>query len=383
MNFLSMTSCGQGGPTFMGRLSGPLISTVLLATLTGPAAAMETSEPGADVFPEGAEEKANPATDPAVTEHRRTKDGWPRRDLDASEVSRLVGKLVVPAALAEAAYRRDFNGTPDPAHARLKHGCDYVEDAAKDPKGLPDRWVRVDQARLVSWGVKLDKKSLCRAEAGLNYELYAKVTDGGQPSELALAYRGTENDSWQAVHDWLANFSGLKLGGKDYRQARRVAQSVANAFRPVLPKIARTPQCELAKNPKDQIPLLLVGHSLGGGLAQHAAYSLSACDATEAITFDTSPVTGWTSLLANLAIRNADPAITRAYVSKEVLSGVRKITTTFNFARKHRVDYRMTFSQITSDFHSMTQFAKNLSDASRLASSPSTESMAATRHQGR
>lgn len=297
------------------------------------------------------------AVDPVVTRHLKTSQEWNSQRVDISEVPTLLRQLAVPAKLADAVYRREF---ANDVEGRIKYGCAYVSEAqgfGSETPGLPEAWIRVRTSHLQKWGVKSDKATpLCRSGKGLAFELYARIGAEGRPVELVLAFRGTENDRAQFWPDWRDNLSQTDFGRSDnvsYHGARDAAKDIVNAFRDILPSIKPTDACAKQKVVTPQLPISFVGHSLGGGLAQHAAYAVPACDATGAVTFNTSPVTGWMFLDRIKEMRNEDPIIVRAYNDREVLSFVRWLTTIFNFPRQNRVDYQLAFRDFTSERHSM------------------------------
>lgn len=298
--------------------------------------------------------------DPQVTVHRKTTQAWDSYALPDEQVPALMQELLLSAQLADAVYHREFLND---SAGRISRACRYVSGRVEwpAPLPLPHGWTRVTAAHLKAWDVSLGSELLCLSGEGLDYELFARIDKAGRPVELVLAFRGTENDKDQWKADWASNFSQLAFGRNDdpsFRGARAVATAVVDAFRRTLPAVAPTAVCSRSQPSASQLPISFVGHSLGGGLAQHAAYVVSPCDATRAVTFNTSPVTGWLYLSrGTLLIKNPDPIIVRAYNDREVLAYLRSLTIRFNFSRENRVDYQLAFEAFNSDRHSMAALA--------------------------
>ena len=88
------------------------------------------------------------------------------------------------------------------------------------------------------------------------------------------------------------------------------------------------------------VRIITTGHSLGGGLAQHLAYSLPAVQSSDGTliprvsnvyAFDPSPVTGWYSVKSDLRTLNAKGLkIDRIFEHGEILSYARLILSYFN-----------------------------------------------------
>lgn len=300
-----------------------------------------------------------------ATEHRKQAGDWSSAPLSQSELPRILRGFLVPAKLADAVYRREFNNN---AEARIKDGCSYTSNDAglsSTLSQLPQGWVRVREQHLSQWRIKIDEDAknnyLCLSGKGLAYELYARLGPDGKPVELVLAFRGTENDSEQWPYDWGANLSQTAFGlfdNKSYRGAREAARKTVERFRGILPAVEPTTVCRADSPTGKQLPITFVGHSLGGGLAQHAAYAVSACDSLRAMTFNTSPVTGWFYLSWHSGeLKNRDPLIVRVYNDKEVLAYLRGVTTFANSPRENRLDYQLAFRDFKDDRHSMALLA--------------------------
>lgn len=202
---------------------------------------------------------------------RIRRNGFP----DVSEQTRdWAARLADHAALAAIVYR------------------DGAEPCIADPRG---------------WALSADPADTVDDRAtGLYFEVWEHAR------ETAIVFRGTEGLQWR---DWWSNLRWvtrfLPIGLDQYDALRAVLGEV----------VAR------ASARRPGVPIVAVGHSLGGGLAQHAAYACP--DIVRALAFDPSPVTGFRSLPRDVRTNNAKGLlILRIYEAGEILAylrgGVRK-----------------------------------------------------------
>jgi hypothetical protein len=103
------------------------------------------------------------------------------------------------------------------------------------------------------------------------------------------------------------------------------------------------------------------GHSLGGGLAQEAGY-LSG-DIKEVFAFNSSPVTNWSYLRPQSAVKQAYPIFHRVNHGGELLETPRFVSTAFTQARFGRHDLTLQFLDKKSiSGHSMSVLACHFAD---------------------
>lgn len=168
-----------------------------------------------------------------------------------------------------------------------------------------------------------DDLSGCISSGGLFYETYI------YGNEIAvIAFRGTENSTNQIGLDWwgnISNFFGFEPN--QYQEARRhQAETIAALIK---------------LNPS--IRIYTTGHSLGGGLAQQAAYLHN--EVLAAYVFNTSPVTNWSNIYLKKdangydVVKNEDPTIYRIELRGEFLDYARWLTTRLSDRRFGRYDY--------------------------------------------
>ena len=307
---------------------------------------------------------------PTIHESAHTAAGAVEKTLPAGEALAMLRQLSPHADMAEAVYRRDLA-----VSERQERACDYVTatDAPALRSGLPDGWVRLNQQLVKQLGMQPaagqgGPLQPCRGAKGLQYETYIRLDAAGRPLEAVLAFRGTENTRYEWRSDWIANFSNVDFGvgaNPQFSEARTEGGRLIEALVRVLPKTTSSAVCKAAMGRDEgvQAPIDLVGHSLGGGLAQHLAYSSKACDVRATVAFDPSPATGWFFLHWRNHVVTKDPHISRVYLDGEALSFVRKISTRFNHARDYRRDIRMTFPDVDVGAfgrHSMTLLAAGI-----------------------
>ncbi|MBN8442162.1 MAG: hypothetical protein J0M28_10760 [Thauera sp.] len=219
------------------------------------------------------------------------------------------------ALFAQVVYRED---------RKIGRGCGYLETGFDDTYGMPKssdgtgRWMR--------W--RGSNACVDDPGRGLFYETYVFRQGDAPPSEAVIAFRGTENTKDQFISDWTTNLSALF------------------GFEPAQYALARSMMPDLIKGLRHANPEIVihaVGHSLGGGLAQQAGYQFA--EVTRVVTFNTSPVTNWTRLKFDGAVRNRYPLIYRIYHGGEILEKVRFITTSFTSTRYNRYDLGLQFDR--------------------------------------
>ena len=137
--------------------------------------------------------------------------------------------------------------------------------------------------------------------ADWNNKLYFEIWKNTSSRAVVIAFRGTENATdWYANLHWFTKFLGFRTQYQDVNLA--------------IPKLVDV----LHQTVGSDVQIVSTGHSLGGGLAQHALYSSDGI--TRAIVFNATPVTGWHELdLAPHDRAVAGNRVFRIHESHEVL----------------------------------------------------------------
>lgn len=253
------------------------------------------------------------------------------------------------ALFAEVVYRRDLNDSNKDGQ-----GCRYLEGKHESEDelnfGMPhDMHGQGGWRRWVPPAIR-DAAKPCFDESGLYYETYIYEDIDGKIREAVIAFRGTENRWGQYFYDWSANV--VAALGFEPKQHALVREHIPKVVERLLTRFKAD----------NRIPkIYAAGHSLGGGLAQEAAYLRS--EIKEVFTFNTSPVTNWSYLRIKGAVKNGYPIFHRIYHGGEFLETPRFISTSFTTARYGRHDIGLQFTERKSvSGHSMSVIACNFAE---------------------
>lgn len=242
---------------------------------------------------------------------------------DQEELRELARRFGLMALFSKVVYREDLPLVPE--DRRTGAGCNYLGTKNADPLsyGMP----RDENGQWQRWTeVSNPESPPCMDKDGLYYETYVHLNREGKLDEAVIAFRGTENSRSQILKDWTTNLAAaFGFEPSEFKLARLAMPGLVKALE--------------ARFAQDQNPPIIyaTGHSLGGGLAQQLAYMSRSVKA--AITFNTSPVTNWSSLRFEPgAIGNDYPTIYRLEHGGEFLSFPRYVATAATKARFGRYD---------------------------------------------
>ncbi len=144
----------------------------------------------------------------------------------------------------------------------------------------------------------------CSKVSGLQYNIWRR----DDCSEIAIVFRGTDQGS---IGDWLSNFHGVLRVLPLFDQYEQVQAAMDRII-----KTTRRSTCR-GRTPR----IVSVGHSLGGGLAQQAAYMTKAI--RHVYAFDPSFITGYSDPHSKSAETEKGLTIDRVYEHGEVLAYAR------------------------------------------------------------
>lgn len=298
------------------------------------------------------------------------KDSTESRVANATTRTKLEHQFALMAVFSRMAYHRHIPeyvryGRDDPAGKNLPphaDACNKNRKNSKHPHPIDYLYEKSesDSGRWQLWEENGEAKG-CASKEGLFYETYVFKTPQNQITHAVIAFRGTENSSNQLGYDWgsnVSNFFGFEPS--EFKLAQEMQRLTIESL--------------LASNGVGTFkPIIYVtGHSLGGGLAQQAAYLHK--DIVAAYVFDTSPITNWSNIYGKFKadgktklMENDDPLIYRIAMKSEFLSYLRWFTNRVTERRFGRSDYVFQYKDDGSIFgkHNMSilacKFAESVS----------------------
>ena len=309
---------------------------------------------------------------------------WHDAPVDAASVSSGASSKPAADALSPPSAAPGASAAPA-AYAASAAAAGVAEGGAVDPYvkacvGDPQQFLPVQDWK--SWP-QFPSASLRTAAEGLGLYLEVWENRSMSPPVVAVVFRGTEFRSWL---DWESNLRWFaRFIPKHEDQYTLVSSRLGDEF------VEESARRALAMDAAGSAGVRVVsaGHSLGGGLAQHFAYSLPLKSKSGVETprvdhvyaFDPSPVTGWFSVPADIREKNARRlVIDRVFEHGEILAYLRLVLSYAMPPSAERPAIReIRFNFRTGDAfanHSMTRLACDLALARH--SSPAAATVPAT-----
>lgn len=265
---------------------------------------------------------------PVVTAAPGARDGDKRVPPESDDAYAYIDQFGLMALFSKMVYHR-FQ------EPQLRSSAGACEDQYEKH---PLHSLYAPASRNGRWRLWDNGRKGCHVEGGLFMETYVYFPPGRDRNDdsftrAVIVFRGTENGQTQRTADWSANLSmAFGFEPKQYVAASRQVDKIVDELR--------------ASHPGG-LPIYAAGHSLGGGLAQMAAYWNKNVDA--AYAFNSTPVTGWTWIHEErrtsgaLDRMNGDPTIYRISQRSEALHALRAISTAVNSDRFGRSDFNFDF----------------------------------------
>lgn len=279
----------------------------------------------------------------------------------------------VYAAMSDFAYEkartRSFEDQKKPKPSKDREE-EVVACGNSDPPQIPDEWVQ--WPKFPSPKLQIEMR-----EIGL---FLLVLERGGTYPEIVIIFEGT---NFSELPDWTANlrwFTRFIPGFSD--QYTFVADKVSREFFEHIrsdPARYRVSEADANLRNSDNVMIKIVstGHSLGGGLAQHFAYTVKQVSGnatgpkvSEVFAFDPSPVTGWSTADDPPRTYNASGLrINRVFEHGEILAYIRFLTSRFAISSENPAiwEYRYNFDPKANILrnHSMRSLACGLARAAR------------------
>jgi dienelactone hydrolase len=146
----------------------------------------------------------------------------------------------------------------------------------------------------------------CAPVGGLEFHVWRRMDGKNNCREVVVAFRGTDKGD---LGDWISNFRWLNRLVPKFDQYAQVQDHITQVVRRLKRDCGGTAQ------------FVSVGHSLGGGLAQQAAYADVSGSIKYVYGFDPSPVTGFFDVSELVRKHStAGLGVDRAYEEGEILA---------------------------------------------------------------
>ncbi len=197
---------------------------------------------------------------------------------------------------------------------------------------------------------------------GLKYEIWLHTTS--EKYQVAIVFKGTTPSLFS---DWVCNLRWITLNPLLRGVFYKFLWDYYHQVQTLTPIIIEQVKEKLGDMP---VEFITTGHSLGGGLAQQAAYSCK--DIKKVIVFNSTPVTGYMDInQKERVINHMGIETSRVFHSGEVLSYLRDFIRIFiiplSIANPCIKEYQFSFLKgSVIKKHSIQEFALYLVNASQV-----------------
>lgn len=220
------------------------------------------------------------------------------------------------AMMATAAYTDPYalniHHCPDPARLALAQPGESPADA--DYRKTVRGWIAYLNTR--GWQCRFGiygslrcppRAGDCHPVSGLEFHVWRRM-QGDSCREVVIAFRGTDRND---LGDWLSNFRWLNRLAPKFDQYAQVQAHITYIVKRIKQNGCNGTGTQFVS----------AGHSLGGGLAQQAAYADAGGNIKYVYAFDSSPVTGFLDV-SELVREHSTKGlgVDRAYEQGEILT---------------------------------------------------------------
>ncbi|MEI2656039.1 MAG: DUF6792 domain-containing protein [Nitrosomonas sp.] len=229
----------------------------------------------------------------------------------------------------------------------------FCESKSKDIQLIPENWHQDPSLSIVP-----ETPSFHYKVKGMEHQVWIN-TSSGTPVEIFIVFRGTD---FNQLGDWLSNF----------RWITRLIPFLWDQYdqtRDIIPDLVKN----IREKYGNDVSIKTTGHSLGGGLAQQAAYMSEHIDTVYA--FNPSSVTGYYSI--DKSVREANEknmTIYRIYEHGEILAYLRLLMKSLypisdSDPKIVEIRYNLVTGSMISQ-HSMKDFACELRNIAENVPNP-------------
>lgn len=282
------------------------------------------------------------------------------------------------AAMSENAYQ-EGRASVAAKRSEFQRSLSYSNEISKEAfdAACRDETLAIPLRNWKKWDFPSAPLQMRMLREGMYLEVLERDED---PHTIVAVFEGT---NFSELPDWKANLRWFLRFIPGYRDQYTIAAGdVADEFYDEIASRIKKNQAvlregKLYSSSGHPVSIVATGHSLGGSLAQHFAYTFRqepvdsmGLKVSEVFAFDPSPVTGWFSAADPPRTYNATNLIVnRMFEHGEVLSYLRLLTSRLAVSEENPAiwEYRYNFKKEVNVIknHSMRRLACGLIQAAR------------------